>query len=72
MAKEALFGKLPGEIKEITARLGLPAYAAVQITEWLYKKHAVTYLSSAILRENAGCFLRSNFRGAYREWGESG
>jgi 23S rRNA (adenine2503-C2)-methyltransferase len=43
MAKEALFGKLPGEIKEITARLGLPAYAAVQITEWLYKKHAVTY-----------------------------
>lgn len=40
--KTALFGKTPTELKQIAAELGLPAFAAKQISEWLYKKQAVS------------------------------
>jgi len=40
--KTALFGKTPTELKQITAELGLPAFAAKQISEWLYKKQAAS------------------------------
>jgi len=36
--REALFGKNQDEIKEIADTLGLPRYAADQITDWLYRK----------------------------------
>ncbi len=36
--KTALFGKTPTELKQIATELGLPAFAAKQISEWLYKK----------------------------------
>ena len=41
MGKEALFGKTLTELQQITAELGLPAYTARQISEWLYKKQAI-------------------------------
>lgn len=40
--KTALFGKTPIELKQITLELGLPGFAAQQISEWLYKKQAVS------------------------------
>ncbi|MDO8899252.1 MAG: 23S rRNA (adenine(2503)-C(2))-methyltransferase RlmN [Bacteroidales bacterium] len=39
MTKQPLFGKTPDELKQIVLSLGLPAFAARQISEWLYKKH---------------------------------
>ena len=38
MVKEALFGKTLGELQLICVELGLPKFAAKQITDWLYKK----------------------------------
>ncbi|MFB6343076.1 23S rRNA (adenine(2503)-C(2))-methyltransferase RlmN [Saccharicrinis sp. FJH62] len=35
---DKLFGKTLDELKEIVAELGLPAYTAKQISDWLYKK----------------------------------
>lgn len=40
--KTALFGKTPTELKQIATELGLPAFAAKQISEWLYKKQAAS------------------------------
>lgn len=40
--KTALFGKTPNELNQITTELGLPAFAAKQISEWLYKKQAAS------------------------------
>jgi len=37
--KPALYGKTLRELSAITQELGLPGYAARQISEWLYKKH---------------------------------
>ena len=36
--KDQLFGKNLSELKEISANLGLPAYTARQLADWLYKK----------------------------------
>lgn len=40
--KTTLFGKTPTELKQITTELGFPAFAAKQISEWLYKKQAAS------------------------------
>jgi len=40
--KTALFGKTHTELKQIADELGLPAFAAKQISEWLYKKQAAS------------------------------
>lgn len=36
--QQALVGLTPDELKGITARLGMPAFTARQMTDWLYKK----------------------------------
>lgn len=38
MQKEKLYGKTLGELIAVTKRLGLPAFAAKQIADWLYRK----------------------------------
>lgn len=38
MQKAALIGKTLSQLKEIASSLGLPAYTAKQIAEWIYKK----------------------------------
>jgi 23S rRNA (adenine2503-C2)-methyltransferase len=38
MQKEKLYGKTLGELMTVTRRIGLPAFAAKQIADWLYKK----------------------------------
>lgn len=37
-SKEPLFGKNLKQIQEITEKMGMPRFAAKQITDWLYKK----------------------------------
>lgn len=43
MTKQPLFGKTPGELKQLVLSHGLPAYTARQISEWLYKKNARSF-----------------------------
>jgi 23S rRNA (adenine2503-C2)-methyltransferase len=38
MQKDKLYGKTLGELIAVTKRIGLPAFAAKQISDWLYKK----------------------------------
>ncbi|MDR0230634.1 MAG: 23S rRNA (adenine(2503)-C(2))-methyltransferase RlmN [Dysgonamonadaceae bacterium] len=38
MGKEALLGKTLQELQSICSKLGMPAFTAKQITDWLYKK----------------------------------
>ncbi|WP_282036317.1 23S rRNA (adenine(2503)-C(2))-methyltransferase RlmN [Saccharicrinis aurantiacus] len=38
MSKQALFGKTLNEIKDICKELGMPAFVAKQLADWLYKK----------------------------------
>jgi 23S rRNA (adenine2503-C2)-methyltransferase len=38
MAKEKLLGKSPEELKEAVASVGLPAFTAKQIAQWMYEK----------------------------------
>ena len=38
MNKEKLYGKTLGELIAVTKRIGLPAFAAKQIADWLYRK----------------------------------
>ncbi|MDR2969127.1 MAG: 23S rRNA (adenine(2503)-C(2))-methyltransferase RlmN [Tannerellaceae bacterium] len=38
--KRPLLGMTLNELKDVVAKTGLPAYAAKQIADWLYKKHA--------------------------------
>ena len=38
MQKDKLYGKTLGEMIAVTKRIGLPAFAAKQISDWLYKK----------------------------------
>jgi 23S rRNA (adenine2503-C2)-methyltransferase len=38
MIKEKLYGKTLNELIAVTKRIGLPGFAAKQISDWLYKK----------------------------------
>jgi 23S rRNA (adenine2503-C2)-methyltransferase len=42
MQKEKLFGKTLNELIAVTKRIGLPGFAAKQISDWLYKKEIQT------------------------------
>ncbi|MBE6182101.1 MAG: 23S rRNA (adenine(2503)-C(2))-methyltransferase RlmN [Rikenellaceae bacterium] len=37
--KEILYGKNPEELKALCAEMGMPRFAAGQLTRWLYKRH---------------------------------
>jgi 23S rRNA (adenine2503-C2)-methyltransferase len=42
MQKEKLYGKTLNELIAVTKRIGLPGYAARQISDWLYKKEIMS------------------------------
>ena len=42
MQKEKLFGKTLNELIAVTKRIGLPGFAAKQISDWLYKKEILS------------------------------
>jgi 23S rRNA (adenine2503-C2)-methyltransferase len=41
--KQDIFGKTREEIRQIVENLNFPGYTVKQITDWLYKKHAVSF-----------------------------
>lgn len=43
MNKEVILGKTPDEIKQRITEMGLPAFNARQVVEWLYKKHVNSF-----------------------------
>ena len=40
--KKRLIGMTPTELKAVVTELGMPAFTAKQITQWLYEKHVST------------------------------
>src|SRR5674476_1533338 len=42
MLKEKLYGKTLNELIAVTRRIGLPGFAAKQVSDWLYKKEIQT------------------------------
>jgi 23S rRNA (adenine2503-C2)-methyltransferase len=61
MTKQPLFGKTPDELKQIVLSLGLPAYTARQISEWLYKKNARSFDTMTNLSKKTRQILDEHF-----------
>ena len=61
MEKEALFGKTPDELKQIVSSASLPAFAAKQLSEWLYKKQVGSFGEMTNLSKNARQMLEENY-----------
>ncbi len=59
--KEPIFGKTLEQLKDITAGLQLPGYAARQIADWLYKKDIGSIDEMSNLSKNARQSLNENF-----------
>ncbi len=59
--KESLFGKTIQELAHIAAQAGLPAYAARQIADWLYKKGATGFEAMQNLPREARARLEERF-----------
>lgn len=68
--KEPLIGKTLHELKDISAEIGLPGYAAVQISDWLYRKRVSTVDEMTNLSKSSRGRLSERFvvgREPYRE-----
>ncbi len=61
MKMTPLLGMLPDDLKAIASRLGLPAFAARQLCEWLYQKHACTFDEMTNLSKQARQRLAAEF-----------
>lgn len=61
MNKISLFGKTPTALRELTQSLGLPAYTAKQLSEWLYKKHVRSIDEMTNLSKQARQLLNNQF-----------
>jgi len=47
--KTNLFGLTPDQLKSVVSSLGLPAFTATQLAEWMYKKRVVSFLEMSNL-----------------------
>ncbi len=76
--KEKLFGKTLDQLKDVANQLGLPAFTAKQIADWLYKKE-ITYIyemsnlslkARSLLEKGGGCesLLRGRKKNPERRW----
>lgn len=59
--REDLFGKTEGEIRKITENLKLPSYTTRQLTEWLYKRGAVSFDGMSNLSKEARNLLDTSY-----------
>jgi len=59
--KEVLFGKTLDELRTAAKDLGLPAYTAMQIADWLYKKKADSIEQMTNLSKKARKLLTDNY-----------
>jgi len=60
LKKQTLYGKTSAELKEVTNLLGLPAFNAKQIGEWLYKKNVQSIDAMTNLSVKARELLKEN------------
>ena len=60
--KESLYGTTLMRLGEVAAESGLPAYAARQMADWMYRKHAESFDSMLNLPRQAREYLASRFR----------
>lgn len=61
MEKPALFGKTLDELKQVAASLGMPAYSARQMAEWLYKKNVGSIGEMSNLSKSNRQAVNANF-----------
>jgi 23S rRNA (adenine2503-C2)-methyltransferase len=61
LKKQVLYGKNLTELKVVTSALGLPAFNAKQISEWLYKKNIVSIDGMTNLSVKARELLKENY-----------
>lgn len=61
MTKPSLFGNTLQELQEVVKGIGLPAFTAKQIAEWLYKKHAASFDEMTNLSKAARAALDDHF-----------
>jgi len=59
--KENLFGKTLEEIRAIGLQHKLPAYTSIQLTDWLYRKHATRFEQMTNLSKKTRRALDDNF-----------
>jgi len=59
--EQVLFGKSPQELKEVVTGLGLPAFTARQISDWLYKKDITSIDEMSNLSLKARELLNENY-----------
>jgi 23S rRNA (adenine2503-C2)-methyltransferase len=59
--KEKLFGKTLTELQQVAAQLGLPKFTALQIADWLYKKHITSPEQMTNLSKSTRELLSVNF-----------
>ncbi|MCK4543529.1 MAG: 23S rRNA (adenine(2503)-C(2))-methyltransferase RlmN [Spirochaetales bacterium] len=59
--REKLFGKDLEELKSLTSFLGLPTFTGGQITDWLYKKGAVSIDEMTNISKNGRDLLKKRF-----------
>ena len=58
MQKEKLYGKTLNELIAVTKRIGLPGFAAKQISDWLYKKEIQSIDEMTNLSKKTESFFR--------------
>ena len=61
MAKEKLLGKSPEELKEAVASVGLPAFTAKQIAQWMYEKKVRDFDSMTNISKEGRARLSENY-----------
>jgi 23S rRNA (adenine2503-C2)-methyltransferase len=61
MEKEKLYGKTLNELIAVTKRIGLPGFAARQISDWLYKKEIQSIEEMTNLSKKARELLTADF-----------
>ena len=59
--KKVLFGLTLTELKATVTELGLPAFTAKQITDWLYKKNVTSIKDMTNLSKKARELLAENY-----------
>jgi len=62
MEKEILFGKTLDQLKTVVVQIGLPAYTAKQLADWLYKKEVTDFEEMTNLSKNARTLLAKNYQ----------
>lgn len=59
--KTNLFGFTPDKLAEVVASLGLPAFTATQLSDWLYKKRVTSFAAMTNLSKQAREKLESKY-----------